>query len=107
MIDGENKPDEMKGGSEEFKSTLKDHTECPKMQEKVTEKVETKQTNQCVGAIEDHEKASVMRALTDAIGEFVIIDNYVVPLSSLDTCKKLFPNESKYEFSYLVCYMLV
>ncbi|KAK2562167.1 hypothetical protein P5673_014937, partial [Acropora cervicornis] len=90
---GENKPDEMKGGSEGFKSTLKDHTECPKMQEKVTEKVETKQTNQCVGAIEDHEKASVMKALTDAIGEFVIIDNYVVPLSALDTCKKLFPNE--------------
>ncbi|KAK2562001.1 hypothetical protein P5673_014739 [Acropora cervicornis] len=93
MRSGEDKPDEMKGGSEGFESTLKDHTESPKMQEKVTEKVETKQTNQCVGAIEDHEKASVMKALTDAIGEFVIIDNYVVPLSALDTCKKLFPNE--------------
>lgn len=99
MRSGEDKPDEMKGGSEGFKSTLKDHTECPKMQEKVTEKVETSQTDKCVGEIEDCEKASVMKALMDAIGEFVIIDNYVVPLSALDTCKKLFPNESKYKFS--------
>ena len=98
MKSGGDKLDEMKGGSEELKSTLKDHTESPKMQEKVTEKLETKQTDKCVGAIEDYEKASVMKALTDAIGEFVIIDNYVVPLSALDTCKKLFPNESKYKF---------
>ena len=96
---GEDKPDEIKGGSEGFKSTLKDHTESPQMQEKVTEKVETKQTDKCVGATEDYEKASVMKALMDAIGEFVIIDNYVVPLSALDSCKELFPNESKYTFS--------